>query len=210
MIDSVWYHAPFTFRQIKTRTFELQGEWREGVEYSLEIDSAAFESIYGLVSKPIKQGLKVQTADELSMLNINLSGISDTVDVVLELLDSSDKVVRQEKAGRQRSVDFFYLKPSTYFLRAFEDWNRNGRWDTGRYDDDLQAEPVYYFSEAIECKQKWDVSRSWNVTAKPRYQQKPAKITKQKPDKEKQLKNRNLQRAKEKGVQYLNSKGVRM
>ena len=107
-------------------------------------------------------------------------------------------------------MDFFYLKPSTYFLRAFEDWNRNGRWDTGRYDDDLQAEPVYYFSEAIECKQKWDVSRSWNVTAKPRYQQKPAKITKQKPDKEKQLKNRNLQRAKEKGVQYLNSKGVRM
>ena len=95
-------------------------------------------------------------------------------------------------------------------MRAFEDWNHNGIWDTGCYDQDLQAEPVYYNDEAIECKEKWDVSRAWNLTAKPRYKQKPPKITKQKPDKEKQLKNRNVERAKEKGIEYLKDKGVRI
>ena len=209
-IDSLWYNAPFVFRQTGTRHYELQGEWREGVEYSLEVDSAAFESIYGLVSNSIKQGLKVKTTDDYSMLSVSISGIADSVDVIMELLDQSDKVVRREKVGDNRQADFFYLKPGTYYIRAFEDWNRNGRWDTGCSDDDLQAEPVYYHHEEIECKQKWDVSRSWNVAAMPRYKQKPAKITKQKPDKAKQLKNRNLERAKEKGIQYLNDKGVRL
>ena len=209
-IDSLWYNAPFVFRQTGTRNYELQGEWREGVEYSLEVDSAAFESIYGLVSNSIKQGLKVKTTDDYSMLSVSISGIADSVDVIMELLDQSDKVVRREKVGDNRQADFFYLKPGTYYIRAFEDWNRNGRWDTGCYDDDLQAEPVYYHHEEVECKQKWDVSRSWNVAAMPRYKQKPAKITKQKPDKAKQLKNRNLERAKEKGIQYLKDQGVRL
>ena len=209
-IDTLWYNAPFVFRQTGVRTYELLAEWHEGTEYSLEIDSAAFESIYGLVSNPLKQGLKVKVADDFSMLSISVSGVADSTDVFLELLDSGDKVVRRAKTDKDHTVDFFYLKPGTYYLRAFEDWNHNGRWDTGCYDDDLQAEAVYYFDEDIECKQKWDVSRSWNLKATPRYKQKPAKITKQKPDKEKQLKNRNLQRAKEKGVQYMKEQGVNL
>ena len=209
-IDTVWYNAPYTFRQLTPRTFEITADWREGVEYSLEADSAAFESIYGVVSKALKQGIKVLTAEQFSTLNITVGGVPDSVDVIVELLSSDDKPVARAKTDADRSVEFLYLKAGTYYVRAFEDWNHNGIWDTGCYDQDLQAEPVYYNDEAIECKEKWDVSRAWNLTAKPRYKQKPPKITKQKPDKEKQLKNRNVERAKEKGIEYLKDKGVRI
>ena len=50
---------------------------------------------------------------------------------------------------------------------------------------------------------KWDVSRQWNMTAVPLYRQKPLAITKQKPDKEKQLRNRNINRARDLGIEYL-------
>ena len=161
-------------------------------------------------SKTLKQGIKVLTADQFSTRNITVGGVPDSVDVIVELLSSDDKPVARAKTDADRSVEFLYLKAGTYYVRAFEDWNRNGIWDTGCYDQDLQAEPVYYNDEAIECKEKWDVSREWNLTAKPRYKQKPPKITKQKPDKEKQLKNRNVERAKEKGIEYLKDKGVRI
>ena len=197
-IDTVWYNAPYTFRQLTPRTFEITADWREGVEYSLEADSAAFESIYGVVSKALKQGIKVLTAEQFSTLNITVGGVPDSVDVIVELLSSDDKPVARAKTDADRSVEFLYLKAGTYYVRAFEDWNHNGIWDTGCYDQDLQAEPVYYNDEAIECKEKWDVSRAWNL------------ITKQKPDKEKQLKNRNVERAKEKGIEYLKDKGVRI
>ncbi|MBQ2602190.1 MAG: hypothetical protein II583_02085, partial [Oscillospiraceae bacterium] len=42
-------------------------------KYSLEIDSAAFEDIYGLTTNPIKQGLKVKSKDDYSTLLVNLS-----------------------------------------------------------------------------------------------------------------------------------------
>ena len=47
-IDTLWYEAPYEFRPMKNahRTYELLGEWRPEVEYSLEVDSAAFTDIY--------------------------------------------------------------------------------------------------------------------------------------------------------------------
>ncbi|UKK51134.1 Ig-like domain-containing protein [Prevotella sp. E13-17] len=201
-IDTTWYRAPHDFRQIATRIYEMNVDWRPDTEYSLEIDSAAFEGIYGQVSKPIKQGIKVLNEDAFSTLTVEISGAEQGDSVVVQLMDTSDKVKRQSVAHGGQPAEFYYLQPGSYYLRAFIDKNGNGRWDTGRYDDDLQPEPVFYNPEIVECKAKWDVSRQWNLTALPRYKQKAPAITKQKPDKEKQLRNRNLDRAKKMGKEY--------
>ena len=105
---------------------------------------------------------------------------------------------------------FEYLTPGKYYLRAFVDANGNGIWDTGDYDADRQPESVYYYTQQIECKEKWDVTKSWNLTEVARFLQKPGAITKQKPDKDKKLKNRNIERAKQLGKEYLKTKGVRL
>ncbi len=210
-IDSVWYNAPHEFTQHSARKYALKADWQEGLEYSLEIDSAAFCTIYGLENARVKQGLKVSEADKFSTLTVELSGLPplDSVAVVrVALVDKSDKVVRESVMEADGSAVFFYLKPSTYYLRLHIDQNGNGEWDTGCYDEGRQAEPVYYFNEEVECKEKWDVNRKWNLTTTPRYRQKPAAVTKQKPEKARQQKNRNLERAKQMGIEYLKGKGV--
>ncbi len=199
MIDSVWYVAPHVFEQVNTRTFVLKAEWRPGVEYSLEIDSAAFVSIYDLVNKPSKSGIKVKTEDDFSTILINITAPADSGDIYVQLLNSSDKVIYQQKVT-DNTAEFFYVKPNKYYLRAFIDRNKNGIWDTGDYDNHQQAEPVYYYHEELECKAKWDVTRNWTLEQMPRYRQKPKEITKQKPDEQKKLKNRNAERAAEKGI----------
>ncbi len=214
MIDSVWYRSPHELRQTKTLEYLLDTEWQVGTEYSLEIDSAAFRGLYGQVNNAIKQGIKVKGEDEFSKLVISispspLSPTDSLARIVVELMDSGDKPVRRTQADEKGIARFPYLKPATYYLRAYIDQNGNGQWDTGDYDQDLQPEPVYYFPEEIECKAKWDVNRQWNLNGTPRHRQKPAKITKQKPDKEKQLKNRNLERARQLGIEYLKEIGVK-
>ena len=201
MIDSVWYRSPHVFEQISARQYVLKAEWRPGTEYSLEVDSLAFTDIYGLTSKPIKQGVKVSTEDQFSSLFINLSNVPDSGTVFVQMMDNGDKVVRQEKVV-DNTVEFYYVRPGKYYLRAFVDYNGNGIWDTGNYDSGLQAEPVFYNNEQVECKMKWDVNRKWSLTALPRYRQKPQSITKQKPDQAKKQQNRNAQRAAEKGIPY--------
>ena len=59
-IDTLWYNAQFTMMPVpgKLRQYQIMAEWRPDVEYSLEMDSAIFESIYGRVNAPIKKVLK--------------------------------------------------------------------------------------------------------------------------------------------------------
>ena len=211
MIDSVWYQAPCEFRQMANsiRQYELLVDWRMDTEYSFEVDSAAFIDIYGNVSNPFKQGVKVKGTDEFSLLVVNVSGL-DVVDttIIVQLLNS-DAPVREVRV-KNGKAKFDYLAPGKYYMRAFVDTNGNGIWDTGDYKEDRQAEAVYYYPQEMECKEKWDVTKSWNLTELPRFRQKPAAITKQKPDQEKKLKNRNLERAKQLGKEYLKTKGVRL
>ena len=199
--DTLWYRAPMEFLPLENRKYELRGEWRPDIEYSLEVDSAAFEDIYGLASKPIKQGFKVNSLDTYGTLLVNITSLHD-LPLIVQLLDAQDKVIKETKTVNG-VAEFYYLKPQKYYMRLIVDRNNNGKWDTGNYASDQQAEEVYYYPEAIECKAKWDLTESWDPLARELSLQKPGAITKQKPDKEKKVKNQNVQRAAKLGIQYV-------
>ena len=102
------------------------------------------------------------------------------------------------------NVEFFYVKPGTYYLRCYEDFNGNGEWDTGDYDADLQAETVYYYPEAIECKANWDLTLpTWQPALMNAARQKPEAIRKQKGEKAKTIRHRNAERARQLGIEYI-------
>ena len=56
---------------------------------------------------------------------------------------------------------------------------------------------------SIECREKWDLTLSWNPTATELWRQKPGQITKQKAEKEKSIQHRNAERAKKLGIEYI-------
>lgn len=210
--DTLWYEARYRLRVreggdslapvgtnlLHKRWLELQAEWKPGVEYSFELDSLALTDIYGTTSGKIKQGFKVREDKEFATLAVSLTALTDS-NVVVQLLNEQDAVVKQARA-LAGTANFYYLQPATYYLRLFVDRNGNGRWDTGDFYRGEEPETVYYFPEEIECKANWDATRTWNPTAKPLNEQKPGKITKQKPDKGKSIKRRNRERARELGI----------
>jgi len=203
-IDTLWYEAPYEFRPMKNahRTYELLGEWRPEVEYSLEVDSAAFTDIYGLTSNKLKQGFKVKSLDSFSSLIFTFEGMAGK-NIIAYLLDKGGNTIKTATTT-DGSVQFFYIKPGTYYLQMLVDHNGNGQWDTGNYDEDLQPEEVYYYPHAIECKEKWDVTLSWNPKSTPLLHQKPRVLIKQKDEKKKAtIKNRNAERARQKGIEYI-------
>lgn len=210
--DTLWYEAPFVLRPytmphtdyVVPRNYELVGEWRPETEYSLEIDSMAFRDIYGTVSDPIKKGFKVASNDEFGSLFMTIDGMSGT-NIVVQLLNGSDNVIK-EVATTNGTAEFFYLKAGKYYMRLFEDRNGNGRWDTGDYLLDEQPETVCYYPDEIECKEKWDLSLTWNPQLRPAFRQKPDAITQQKGEKEKTIKRRNFERAKKLGIDYVRGK----
>lgn len=202
--DSLWYKEPYDLRRLSDMTYVLRASWRPDMEYSLETDSAAFRDIYGTVTKAQKMGLKVPGNDTYASLLITINGMSGK-HLLVNLLDKSGNVVKTDTVDNGQA-EFYYLKEGDYYVSLIIDANHNGKWDTGDYDLKLQPEQVYFYPEKITCKEKWDMTVSWNPTEKPLYQQKPADITKQKADKEKKIQNRNAQRAAKLGIQYLPQK----
>lgn len=199
--DTLWYREPYELTRIRPTEYVLRAAWKPGTDYSLETDSTAFTTLYGQTSKAIKQGLRVRGEEAYGTLLVTLTGMEGS-QVIGQLLDGSGKVAKQTLT-RDGQLEFYYLNEGKYYLRIIVDHNANGQWDTGDYAADRQPEPVYYFPEEIECKAKWDITRTWNPTSTPLHRQKPAAITKQKADKEKKLQHRNAERARQLGIEYL-------
>lgn len=201
-VDTAWVDEPYVFRrqESKLMIYELLAEWRPEEEYKLSIDSAAFTGIYGLSSKKSDNTFKFNSLEKYSTFSLNVLGAEQFADstahLVAQLVDKSDKVIRTQvvKDGR---ADFYFVKPSTYYVRMFYDLNANGVWDTGVYADHLKAEPVYYYGEAIEMRENWDYSQDWNPLSLPVDKQKPAELRKNKKDK-KEKKSKNQQREEQK------------
>ena len=199
--DSLWYAEPYRIDRKNSQTFVLKAAWKPEMEYSLEIDSAAFQSIYGQASIAIKQGVRVRSLDKYATLLMTLQGMEGKP-VIAQLLDGSDQVVK-EATTHNGQAEFFYLKAGKYYMRMILDENQNGKWDTGDYDADRQPEKVYYYPETIECRAKWDLTLTWTPNARPFNKQKPEQITKQKGEKAKSIKHRNEERAKKLGIEYI-------
>jgi hypothetical protein len=196
--DSFWIPEPFLFlpdRDIKSYT--LYAEWEQKRQYRFTIDSAAVVGVMGNPCKAIKNEFSVKSEDEYGSLFVHIIH-PDTSSIIVQLMNRSDNCVAELPVDEKKRADFYYLKPSDYYLRCFVDRNNNGVWDSGEYDSNLQPEAVYYFPQPVRVKAKWDIEQDWAPLEIPRITQKPLEITKQKPDKKRESKQRNKEREQRK------------
>lgn len=160
--------------------FTLRHDWNEGQRYRLTLDSAAIVGIYGNVIKKTTSEFTVKKLEDYSTLRFNLSGVPDGEDMVVELLNGQDKPVAVSKAI-DGTAEFTFVAPNTYYVRAFVDSNRNGKWDTGSVKDQRQPEDVYYYPKKLSVKKNWEIDQSWDLNLLPVEAQKPNQIKKNKP-----------------------------
>lgn len=195
--DTDWLPAPFLFmpEERSAKSYMLYAEWEPGQKYRFVMDTAAVVSVLEHESKSVRQEFHVRAVEEYGSIFIHV--ISPDTGVVVQLLSKNDKVEAQQRTDKDGNADFFFMKPGEYYMRCYVDANGNGQWDTGDYASGLQPERVYYFGKPLPLKAQWDLRQDWDVRAVDVSRQKPMAITKQKPDKEKKLKNRNAERDRE-------------
>ena len=200
-VDTLWNEERFIFMAdtVAPRKYYILSDWKPGNEYRLRIDSTAIKSIYGLHTDKVENTVKIKTLEEYGTLYLNIKGIEGN-DVV-QLLNSSDAVVREQKVKKNNTCDFYFLQPNTkYYIRMYIDSNNNGKWDTGLYDKKIQPEEVYYYPKVWEMKANFEFEEDWDVKAVPLDRQKLDEIKKQKPEEAKKIKDRNKERAKKLGL----------
>jgi hypothetical protein len=199
-VDTLWQQVPYLFEadSVLYRQYNLLAAWEPEGEYRLTVDSMAFHGLYGLHSDKVEKTFKVKTVEDYGTLLLDI--VNAEPGGIVQLIDNSGKVLRQQPVSATGTADFYYLAPSTkYYVRLFIDRNGNGVWDTGNYNDHLQPEEVYYFPKVWDMKANFEFEEKWDVKELPLEKQKLDDIKKQKPDKEKKAKDRNAERLKKLG-----------
>ncbi|MBO7382862.1 MAG: Ig-like domain-containing protein [Muribaculaceae bacterium] len=162
--------------------YRLDHKWDLEMKYRLTVDSLALRSIYGKTNKKTTLNFSTRKAEDYASLTFNVDGLKDSEQAIVELLDTSDKVLRTAKT-EGGTAHFDYVLPGTYYARLFIDRNHNGRYDTGNLLLHIQPEDVFYYNKKINVKKNWDISQAWSLYALPVDLQKPDAIKKNKPTK---------------------------
>ena len=161
----------FQFAQdtLAWRTYRLSYNWESETSYTLEIDSAASENIYGITSKILKSTFKTRPEDYYGAINLELTGVEGQA--IVQLLENSDdeKIIQEKIVTENQTVIFNFLAPEKYRIKVVYDENENGRWDTGSYQDYIQPERVAYINEVIKVRSNWDNNLKWNLDPDPTF-----------------------------------------
>ena len=153
--------------------FSIKYDWEAEKSYTLEVDSAAFVSVYDKISDKFTGSFKIRSLDEYSELKIALTNYDPRA--VIQVLDSKDKVLRTQ-AATSPEVLFQHLKPADYYVRLFIDENENGIWDTGNFSARRQPEEVFYYPHKLTLRANFEFTETWDHKELPLLEQKPLEI----------------------------------
>ena len=155
--------------------FAIKAAWEAGQQYELEIDSAAFTSIYGVSSDKQVLKLGIKTLEDYATLIMKIEPFNPKM--MIQVLSEKDEPVRTLRASEE-GARFEYLNPESYYIRIYEDVNGDSVWTTGDWLKHRQPEPVYYFDRKLTLKANWDFEETFNYLEKAVLEQKPKELRK--------------------------------
>lgn len=91
---------------------------------------------------------------EFGILNVKINQY--TAPIVLELL-FKNKVIKREQVQGDKIIRFDFLEPGEYSFRIIVDSNNNGEWDTGSFDEKIQAEAIHLYSKPTKVRANWEI-----------------------------------------------------
>lgn len=132
--------------------------------YKLQLEKGAITDMFGLQNDTISIYFKTKDVKDYGNLKLNIN--SDTnFPIIVELLKEDLSVTRNTVVASGTGEIFMPLiLPGTYLLRAKIDANKNGIWDTGNLDKNLQPEQIIYFENTIPIRANWDQSIDWIIS----------------------------------------------
>ncbi len=164
---------PFTFTQDSTeiRRYILrpEGALTKGYDYELTIPKGTFINLEWLPNAATSAKFKIPQSEELSTLQLNLTGVESRY--IVELTDEKGtSVLRTYHTEENGTLDFPYLKAGKYMIRITSDKNRNGYADTGNLLERRQPEAVRFFESkpgerVLEIPESAEIEQSIDIKA---------------------------------------------
>jgi len=128
-------------------------DWESSSRYRLQLLPGAVTSIYDLAHDTLDLMFRTRDIESYGQILLTLENVHNPV--IIELI-SKEEVVRMRTVNEDGLYTFSYLVPQGYRIKFIHDLNGSGYWDTGKYLEKLQPEPVEYIPKEITVRSNWD------------------------------------------------------
>lgn len=125
--------------------------------YQIIIPDSVFYSFNGLTNDTTKISFKISEISQFGNIYITVEVPEDVPQVIVELLDDRDKVIDKQIITETQEIEFLYLNPAKYKLKAIMDMDKNGIWSPGNFGKKILPESVYYYKDVLELRANWDI-----------------------------------------------------
>mgnify|MGYP003440374871 FL=1 len=137
--------------------YKLDKTFKPENSYKIIIPDSVFYSFKGLTNDTTEISFKVPATSEYGNLFVTVEMPQNVPQIIVELLDERDKLVRRQIITKTSKVDFKYLAPKKYKLKALVDRDGNGRWSPGDFSKKQLPEEVYFHKDVFDIKANWDI-----------------------------------------------------
>ena len=137
--------------------YKLDKTFEPEKSYKIIIPDSVFFSFKGLTNDTTEIMFKVPALSEYGNIFVTVEKPDDVPQVIVELLDERDKLVRRHIITTTSKVDFKYLSPKKYKLKALFDRDGNERWSPGDFGKKQLPEEVFYHKDVFDVKANWDI-----------------------------------------------------
>ncbi|WP_310560698.1 Ig-like domain-containing protein [Flavobacterium sp.] len=131
--------------------------------YTFTIMPGALTDYLEQSNKNISFRLRTKSIEEYGSLKVSLQNVK-RFPVLVQLTNKAGLILATEYCESKTKVEFNFIDPSLFSLRAIYDDNKNKEWDTGNYLEKRQAEEVIYFSKEIDVRANWDIEQVFDLS----------------------------------------------
>ena len=149
--------ATFLATDSSKMRYALQYDPAEGDSLKLIVPDSVFIGIRGVSNEMKTFDFHRAKEQEYGSLFIKVILPDDVQQIIVELLNESNKVVDKQIVTENRELEYWYLTAGKYKLRATLDADGNGRWSSGDYSMRFQPEKVVEYKTELDVRAGWDI-----------------------------------------------------
>src|SRR5690606_12862424 len=131
-------------------------------KYTVSLLPGALTDFYQETNDTLTYNLNTKNSSEYANMRISLQNV-DRFPVIVALTNSKGEIMASEYTESETEIEFLFLEPMIYTLRAIYDDNRNKEWDAGNFLEHRQSEQVIYFPAPINIRANWDWVERFNL-----------------------------------------------
>jgi hypothetical protein len=153
---------------VSIRKWRLRTAWDPTRKYKLFIPTDALADITGEGNDSLTLNLTVSDIEKFATLNLKVIPRLEGAVYVVQLLDSSNKPLREFRDIGAGNHTINYVPAGEVRIRIIEDLNGNGKWDSGNMVERRQSERAEFYKnekeeELFTTKTGWEFEFTFDM-----------------------------------------------